>query len=195
MSIVSLRPLAFATFYVLCSGPTTADLISNGSPSLATVFQGRVTPVSDSKTRSKNSPRKTGLPLPRYVSLRASKVNIRVGPGIRYPIKWVYMRRGLPLMITAEFDIWRKVRDWHGSVGWVHRSLLSGKRTVIVTAPEVVLRLKPSLNASAVARTQTGVVARVITCKGSWCRIEARGISGWGERNTLWGTLQNEEIN
>ena len=195
MSGVSLWPLAFALLYVLLSAPSAADLIDYRPVSPTKVFECRVTSVSDSNPRVKNSLKRTGLPLPRYASLRSSKVNIRVGPGTGYPIKWVYKRRGLPLMITAEFDAWRKVCDWHGGVGWVHRSMLSGKRTVITTASEVILRRKPSLKAPAVARTQSGVIARVISCKGKWCRIQAGGISGWGQRSALWGTLFNEKIN
>lgn len=138
--------------------------------------------------------RRTGLPLPRFASLRAAKVNLRAGPGVRYPVEWVYQRRGLPVMITAEFDAWRKVRDWRGTVGWIHRSMLTGKRTVIATGREVVLRRKPSADSPAVARAEAGVIARVLVCKADWCRIQAGGISGWGRRAALWGTLPEETI-
>jgi SH3-like domain-containing protein len=97
-------------------------------------------------------------------------------------------------MITAEFDAWRKIRDWRGTVGWIHRSMLTGKRTVIATGRQVVLRRKPSKGAAAVGRAEAGVVARILACKGDWCRVEAGGIRGWGRRKALWGTLAQEKI-
>jgi SH3-like domain-containing protein len=157
--------------------------------------QGMVLADTATKTRRQSGLRRTGLPLPRFASLRSSKVNLRAGPGVRYPVEWVYQRRGLPMKIIAEFDAWRKVRDWRGTVGWIHRAMLTGKRTVISIAPEVVLRRKPARSAPAVARTEAGVVSRILTCEADWCRIQAGGISGWGRRNALWGTLPAENIN
>jgi len=139
--------------------------------------------------------KRSGLPLPRFASLRSGKVNLRAGPGVRYPVEWVYQRRGLPVMITAEFDAWRKIRDWRGTVGWIHRSMLSGKRAVIVTAREVVLRRQPAADAPAVARAASGVIAQLLSCDGAWCRIQAGGIRGWGRRAQLWGTLKGEKVN
>lgn len=156
-----------------------------------------VGPVADRKTGKAKKPdgvKRTGLPLPRFASLRAGKVNLRAGPGVRYPVEWVYQRRGLPVMITAEFDAWRKIRDWRGTVGWVHRSMLSGKRAVIVTSREIVLRRKPEKAAPAVARAASGVIARVLSCEKVWCRIEAGGIRGYALRGQLWGTLKGEKI-
>jgi SH3-like domain-containing protein len=113
---------------------------------------------------------------------------------VRYPVEWVYQRRGLPVKITAEFEAWRKIRDWHGTVGWIHRAMLSGKRTVITTSQAVVLHRAPSKNSPAIARAEAGVIARVLSCEARWCRIEAGGIKGWGERRELWGTLGEEKI-
>lgn len=184
-----------AVFCALGPAPSAAALFDHGQTLPAESAQGPVMAASGGKPRPKGGLRQTGLPLPRYASLRSAKVNLRAGPGIRYPVEWVYMRRGLPLMIVAEFDAWRKVRDWRGTVGWVHRSMLTGKRTVIATASEVVLRRKPSPNAPAVARARAGVIARVVTCQGNWCRIEAGGIRGLGPRSGFWGTLPKENIN
>ena len=150
--------------------------------------------ASDRKPARFGGVRRTGLPLPRFASLRAIKVNLRAGPGVRYPVEWVYQRRGLPVMITSEFNDWRKIRDWRGTVGWIHRSMLTGKRTVIATGRQVVLRRKPSKNSAAVGRAEAGVIARVLSCKGYWCRVEASGIRGWGQRKALWGTLAQEKI-
>ena len=184
-----------AVFCALGPAPSTAGPIGRDQSSPARMLQGPTLAAAGRKSRPKGGLRQTGWPLPRYASLRSPKVNLRSGPGIRYPVEWVYMRRGLPLKIVAEFDAWRKVRDWRGTVGWVHRSMLTGKRTVITTASEVVLRRKPSPDAPAVARTRAGVIARVLTCEGIWCRIQAGGIRGWGRRSGLWGTLPNEKIN
>jgi SH3-like domain-containing protein len=150
--------------------------------------------AADRKPGKPRGIKRTGLPLPRFASLRAGKVNLRAGPGVRYPVEWVYQRRGLPVMITAEFDVWRKIRDWRGTVGWIHRSMLTGKRAVIITAREIVLRRKPAQDAPAVARAASGVIARVLSCEGAWCRIEAGGIRGWARRTQLWGTLKGEKI-
>ncbi|MDX1485712.1 MAG: SH3 domain-containing protein [Alphaproteobacteria bacterium] len=154
----------------------------------------QVLSAADTKTARPGGVRRTGLPLPRFASLRASKVNLRAGPGVRYPVEWVYQRRGLPVMITAEFDAWRRIRDWRGTVGWVHRAMLTGKRTVIAIGGDVVLRRAPSKASPAVARAQAGVIGRVLACDGAWCRIQAGGIKGWGQRRQFWGTLPKETI-
>lgn len=138
--------------------------------------------------------KRTGLPLPRFASLRASEVFLRAGPGTRYPVEWIYRRRGLPVQIIAEFDSWRKVRDWNGTVGWVHRAMLAGRRTAITIADDTVLRRSPEATAPALARAEPGVVARILACAGAWCRIEAGGIKGWTQRGTLWGTLPGEKV-
>jgi SH3-like domain-containing protein len=150
--------------------------------------------ASDRKAARPGGVRRTGLPLPRFASLRAAKVNLRAGPGVRYPVEWVYQRRGLPVMITAEFDAWRKIRDWRGTVGWIHRSMLTGKRTVITTGNQVVLRRKPSKDSAPVGRAEAGVIARVLACEDDWCQVEAGGIRGWGQRKALWGTLAQEKF-
>ncbi len=134
---------------------------------------------------------KSGLPLPRFASLRASKVNVRTGPGVRYPVEWVFVRRSLPIEIVAEFGTWRKIRDWQGTEGWVHRSMLSGRRTVIITGAVRTLRRKPSPKAPAVARIEPGVVARLLECERQWCAIEAGGFRGWLRRDAFWGTGAN----
>lgn len=139
-------------------------------------------------------PRGTGLPLPRFASLRASEVYMRAGPGTRYPVEWIYRRRGLPVEIVAEFDTWRKVRDWNGTMGWVHRAMLSGRRTSITTAADTVLRREPAPGAAVIARAEAGVIARIERCNGAWCRITARGLTGWAPRKNLWGTYQGEKL-
>ncbi len=126
--------------------------------------------------------------VPRFVSLRADKINVRAGPGVQYPIAWVFVRRGLPVEVVAEFELWRKVRDRDGAEGWVHRSLLSGKRSVVVRSKTIgVLFQDPDSNSVPVARVEPGVVADIVKCVEGWCRVEAAGIRGWMERSQLWG--------
>ena len=126
--------------------------------------------------------------VPRFVSLRADKINVRAGPGVQYPIAWVFQRRGLPVEVVAEFELWRKVRDRDGAEGWVHRSLLSGKRSAVVTSKSIgVLYRHAQSDSVPVARVEPGVVADVVKCVEGWCRIEAAGNRGWIRRSRLWG--------
>lgn len=125
--------------------------------------------------------------IPRMVSLAADEVNVRTGPGIRFPIKWVFKREGMPVEVLAEYETWRKIRDWEGAEGWVHRAMLSGRETVLVIRPEVTLRRDPEETAPAVARLAEGMTARVEGCEGGWCRVEVRGYDGWLKREGIWG--------
>lgn len=141
-------------------------------------------------------PRATALPLPRFVSLKADKVYIRTGPSLHYPIKWIYKREGMPVEITQEFDAWRKIRDAEGDEGWVHQSLLSGERTVMVSAPDLVpMREDARDGARMTARLEPRVIAHVEKCSGAWCRVATGGYKGWIERNSLWGIYATEELN
>ena len=145
------------------------------------------------------SPKTTsGLQVPRFVSLKTDKVNVRGGPTKDHDVTWIYTRAGLPVEITAEFENWRRIRDWEGSEGWVYHSLLSGRRTVSVApkAKEPVLPLynKPDKDSGVVAKLQPGVLAQVKTCTGSWCRLSGEGFDGWIEQDRLWGVYPNEKI-
>jgi len=142
------------------------------------------------------APKGTGLPLPRYVSLRADKARLRTGPGVQYPEEWIYQRKNLPLEIIAEHHTWRKVRDWQGTQGWMHQSLLSGQRTLIVTGTTRNLRQKPDSNSRAVARAEPGVVGRVLGCAKEtvWCEVEIDGFKGWLRRIEFWGVYPEEAV-
>lgn len=130
----------------------------------------------------------TNLPLPRYVSMRADTANARRGPSLSHRVDWTFLRRGLPLEVTAEYGHWRRVRDADGAGGWVHHSLLSGVRTVLVRAPAPVpLRAGPSDGTAVRALVEPGVVARLEDCDASWCRLSADGLTGWTPRGALWG--------
>jgi SH3-like domain-containing protein len=133
----------------------------------------------------------SGLPLPRFVSLGSAEVNLRTGPGPTYPIEWVYLRRNMPVEIVAEFDNWRKIRDWQGTVGWVHQNLLSGERYARITNAERVL-LSRAGDGTPVARLMPGVIARILRCGPEWCELETGGYRGWLQRQGFWGLYPHE---
>lgn len=144
--------------------------------------------------RAETEQGESGLPIPRFVSLRADEVNIRTGPGSRYPVEWTYQRRNMPVEVISEFDVWRKIRDWEGTEGWVNKAMLSSRRTVLVTGEVRALRRDRSAAATAIARLEPGVIARVLKCEGEWCKIEAGGYEGWILRTEAWGTRPDEKI-
>ena len=137
----------------------------------------------------------SGLPMPRFASLRSNEVNMRTGPGTRYPIEWVYKRKGLPVEILSEFEIWRRVRDSEGTEGWVHKSALVGKRTAIVTtAPRNLLQ--DSINGAAIAaHLENGAVGQVMSCSKDWCRLKFDGVKGYLRKSEFFGAYPNEVFN
>lgn len=140
----------------------------------------------------------TGLPVPRFVSLKADKVNVRNGPNKDQDVAWIFSRAGLPVEITAEFETWRRIRDSEGTEGWVYHSLLSGRRTALV-APwlktgTVSLREKPNADAAVAARLEHGVLGALKDCDGHWCRFTGPGFDGFIEQNQLWGVYPNEKL-
>ncbi len=136
----------------------------------------------------------SGLALPRFVSVRGHEVNLRTGPGLQYPIDWVYRRQGLPLEVVAEYKTWRRVRDWEGAQGWVHQSMLAGKRTFLVIDAAQMLRAEPVPTARAIARLSEGVVGELAACPEAqaWCEVNVDGFSGWLEKGAFWGLLKDE---
>jgi SH3-like domain-containing protein len=135
--------------------------------------------------------------LPRFASLRADDVNMRVGPGARYRIDWVYKRRELPVEIMREFDVWRYVRDADGIQGWMQQATLMGRRTFIVQAADATLRDEPKETAHAVAVLKVGVIGRIRSCEASsdWCQVQAGSYRGYLRREQFWGTLPHETVN
>lgn len=134
----------------------------------------------------------TNLPLPRFVSLKSAEGNARRGPSLSHRIDWIYKRRALPLEVTAEYENWRRVRDRDGAGGWVHYSLLSGVRTVLIERDMVEMHARPSAESETLAMAEMGVVARLGACTPDWCRISAGGESGWVTKDTLWGVGADE---
>lgn len=139
----------------------------------------------------------TGLALPRMVSLRSSLINVRSGPGNRYPIEWVYKQKGAPVEIIAEFELWRKIRDWEGSETWVHKAMLSGRRFVKVTNPgENNIYAKPESDSRVIAKAEDGVVGEIEKCPtpDGMCLIKFGTVKGWMPRKGLFGIYKNEVI-
>jgi len=130
--------------------------------------------------------------LPRFATLRSGEVNMRTGPGTRYPIEWVYTRRGLPVEVTAEYDIWRRVRDPEGIEGWVHKTELTGKRAAVVTGSLRELRSDHDETAAIVAHLEPGALGQIISCAPDWCKLKFDGIKGYLRKSDFWGAHSNE---
>jgi len=140
----------------------------------------------------------SGLPVPRYVSLKASKAYVRRGPTKEHPVAYIYRRAGEPVEITAEYDNWRRIRDSEGAEGWVWHSLLSGRRTALVAPwskdPALPIRVSAAEDSRASARLEPKVLVEVRRCDGSWCRVEGDGFDGWIEQERLWGVYPGERF-
>ncbi len=149
------------------------------------------------RSRIPNKGAVTGLPLPRYASLRANAVNLRAGPGTRYPIDWVYKRVGMPVEILREFDVWRLVETPDGQKGWMHEATLVPRRDLIVTGESQTLRAEPNDTAHAVATLEAGVIGRIRSCAVSadWCRVQIGEYRGWLPRSAFWGATAAEPVN
>ena len=130
--------------------------------------------------------------LPRFASLRSDEVNVRAGPGTRYSINWIYRRRGLPLEVTQEFDQWREVRDSEGSIGWVHKNMLDGQRSAVITGAIRTLRRTPEDGGVPLLRAEPGVLARIVECDKEWCRLQIDSRKGWLPKQEFWGVYPDE---
>jgi SH3-like domain-containing protein len=140
----------------------------------------------------------SGLPVPRFVSLKSDRVNVRSGPHKDQDVRWVYTRAGMPVEVTAEFENWRRIRDSEGAEGWVYHSLLSGRRTAVVMtkAKDELVSLYDSADVETpvVAKLQPGVQATIKSCTGQWCRVSGKGFDGWMQQERLWGAYPNEKV-
>ncbi len=140
----------------------------------------------------------SGLPIPRFVSLKSDRVNVRSGPNKDQEVRWVYTRAGMPVEITAEFENWRRIRDWEGAEGWVYHSLLSGRRSAVVV-PQINAELVPlyesaDIESAVVAKLQSGVLGTLKACDGAWCQFTGKNFSGWIRQERLWGAYPNEKV-
>jgi SH3-like domain-containing protein len=150
----------------------------------------------------------SGLPLPRFVTTRSTPVNVRVGPGIKYEVAWVYLKAGTPVEIIQEFDTWRKIRDVDGSEGWLHQNLLQGSRAGFVgpwlpPGEQVALRQSRSEDAGVRAWLTPNLRVEIADCDGTWCEVSAtshpkegspRTYRGFIEEIDLWGVYKDEKF-
>ena len=141
----------------------------------------------------------SGLPVPRFVSLKDHKVFARAGPGDQYPINWVYLRKGFPVEVVDEFDHWRLVRDVDNVEGWIHSVMLSGRRFAIVVEKngdktKARLHRKPEALSPTIATLETGAYGKLLDCTETWCRIQFAPYRGWVQRNKIWGIYPTEKL-
>lgn len=168
------------------------------------MLAGYGTPGASAQPKAGEPPSGTsGLPVPRYVSLKSDRVNLRSGPGTDYPTAWVYRRAGLPLEVIKEFEGWRQVRDAEGTSGWVLQSFLSGRRTALIepnevkasaVAPQISVYDDANDKSVLVAKVEAGVIANVLDCNGTWCRISIDPIKGFIQQKRLWGVYPAEVV-
>tara|TARA_E500000178_G_scaffold333823_1_gene369166 strand:+ start:783 stop:1322 length:540 start_codon:yes stop_codon:yes gene_type:complete len=134
----------------------------------------------------------TGQPLPRFMTLKSDKVHMRTGPGMKYPIIYVYQRDGMPLRVVREFDVWREVVDLDGERGWMHSSTLSLKRMAMITANGVNVMQSDAASSPVIALAEKGAVVELMVCGTDWCRVESGRIRGWIQKRYLWGVFSDE---
>ncbi len=164
----------------------------------AAIAAGLALTYAAAAARAGNDPGTSGLPVPRFVSIKADRVNVRGGPDKDHDVAFIYTRVGWPVEITAEFENWRRIRDSDGSEGWVYHSLLSGKRMAAVQLKAKTdlapIYAKPDAQSPVTARLQVGVLGAVKSCTGKWCHLDGNGFDGWIEQNDLWGVYPDEKI-
>ena len=167
-----------------------ADSLANSAtdPAATASISGKATSIGPS-----------GLAIPRFVSLKAEKVNVRRGPSSDHPVAWVFQRKGLPVEIVAEFENWRRIRDSDGEEGWILQSMLAGKRTAVVApwrgTQMTMLHTAANKQSSIAANLAAGAMSDVTNCDGKWCEINASGYDGYVEQDMLWGVYPGETVN
>jgi SH3-like domain-containing protein len=137
------------------------------------------------------------MPLPRFVSLKSDRINVRAGPGQDHKISWIFAKAGLPVEIVAEYENWRRIRDSEGAEGWVFHSLLSGRRTALVapwSEKKTVNLMQDRDDGAVAARVEPGVLVNLEACDGEWCRIAVKDVTGWLPQDMLWGVYPKEAV-
>jgi SH3-like domain-containing protein len=137
---------------------------------------------------------KTKRPVPRFVSIRSTESNLRVGPGSDYPVDWVFVKNNIPVEITAEFDTWRRVRDFEGTEGWFHQSMLKSQRYGVISEPMAILYRSNSETSSGVAKLSQGVIVKIKKCRNDWCYVTLDQFDGWLPSSQLWGVYPDEKV-
>ena len=138
--------------------------------------------------------RGSGLPVPRYVTLKFDEANLRAGPGREYPVLWQYRKAGLPLLVDAEFGIWRKVIDHDGTVGWMHGSVLSLRRMALVQNHMAKIHTNPDESSNVIALAERLALMELQSCPKAWCRVANNDVRGWIKRQAVWGLLETESL-
>jgi len=191
--IASVAAIGLVLFYILSSSSSIAvtDSQDISSADALASKSGK----SDQPNRQTGS---SGLPVPRFVSLKRSKVNVRRGPSSEHKIAWVFHHKGLPVEIVAEFENWRRVRDSDGQEGWIYHTLLAGKRTITV-APwrngvAINLHESPAQTGTVIANVSAGAVGNIKECTGNWCKVNLGDFQGWINQSMLWGVYPNEKL-
>lgn len=179
--IRALRPLRLATQVLVALAFLAGLAVADGRLAAQTTSNGS-----------------SGLPVPRFVSLKSDRVNVRRGPGRDHEVVWTYVRAGLPVEIVQEFENWRRIRDWEGGEGWVFHSLLSGRRTALVkpwdTSGTVPLRAGADSNAAIIANLEPNVLASVTECGDGFCRVSGADWAGWIDQTLLFGVYPDETL-
>jgi SH3-like domain-containing protein len=189
--------LAGVSLMLLIAAPAAVPAAE--APSVSAKPEPQAAPPAASADQSSDEDPKAagaGLPIPRFVSLRTNPINLRTGPGVRYPVDWVYVRRQLPVEVIGEFDTWRRIRDQDGAEGWVHQSMLSGKRTGVVVGSAQGLKRAGEDSAEVVTTLDAGVIVTLLRCPtdSGYCRVEVENIQGWLKRDQLWGVYPGEVV-
>lgn len=193
---LSLTLAATGSFAAGDTGAEDAASAEHSTSEVGTVDLAAMTPqqdpVQDAAVEEPQFGPVTHLPMPRYVSMKASKGNVRRGPSVTHRIDWVFMRRNMPMQIIAEFGHWRRVVDQEGVGGWIHHSLLSGVRTVLVQKDMLDIHTRPNDKSPVTAQLELGVIARLHQCTLDWCRVSVAGYKGWAPKSAVWGVDPDE---
>ncbi len=137
---------------------------------------------------------KTKRPIPRFVSTRSTESNLRVGPGSDYPVDWVFVKNNIPVEITAEFDTWRRVRDFEGTEGWFHQSMLKSQRYGVISDSVAIVHRSNSEGSSGVVKLTQGVIVKIKKCRNDWCYVTLDKFEGWLPGSQLWGVYPDEKV-
>ncbi len=170
--------------------------LSTALPAAAVDAPPVAKPKAAPKTAAESCPEgKSNQPVPRFVSIKSGRAHLRAGPDDqRYPIVWVYIRKGLPVEVIGEYCIWRQIRDPDGATGWVNKQLLQSDRTAMVQGAIRPLYTSPNVQSRVAWRIEPGTVVALTLCEGQWCRVSTEGRSGYIMREQIWGTYPNEAV-
>jgi SH3-like domain-containing protein len=173
------------------------DLQTLSPPARPTALAASVPVAPEAQVEPARDPTRgavTNLPVPRYVTLKTNEGNARRGPGLSHRVDWVFTRAGLPLRVTAEYENWRRVEDAEGVGGWVHYTLLSGTRSVLVTQDMAEFHSDPDAGSMVVVQAEQGVVGKLLECDPDWCRVGLDGYKGWVQKSAIWGVDPGELV-